>query len=398
MDVDELMSDFEAVQAGDEWLPLRRAWLHAPGHLLLEYADGEMVAGAQWFADEGRLAEVAASTERHAPRGRATVVHTARGRPVLLQRAGADRKLLGLADAAAAPGARIVRHRPEKRAVVRIPGEPEARYARIVRPEKLAPVLAAGRLVAALGGNEFRAPALVSADAARGRADWTELPGRPLFELYGTCGAADRWQAAGRALRALHESAADVALPLHGGAAEARLLGDWLARVERVDPGFARELASPLRDVSAALSSVTGGAPVLLHRDFYDKQVLWDGAGPPGLLDFDTLSHGEPALDLANALVHLELRELQGACTTEEHQSSSAALLDGYGPSRDTVRRLAAYADATRLRLACVYRFRPGAGEVSRALLERVTRSDVRDVSTYAGSLVTNRSGMKRTA
>ncbi len=51
---------------------------------------------------------------------------------------------------------------------------------------------------------------------------------------------------------------------------------------------------------------------MLLHRDFFDKQVVVDADGRPGLLDFDTLAAGEAAVDVANMLVHLELRRCSG--------------------------------------------------------------------------------------
>ena len=88
-------------------------------------------------------------------------------------------------------------------------------------------------------------------------------------------------------------------------------------------------------------------------------------------MDFDTLAVGEAALDLANALVHLELRALQGHCLPHLAETAAKALLEGYRPDRQVRRRLQAYADASRLRLVCVYALRPRQEPVS-ALLDRL--------------------------
>ena len=101
------------------------------------------------------------------------------------------------------------------------------------------------------------------------------------------------------------------------------------------------------------------GRTVLLHRDFYDKQVFVTHEDTVGLLDFDTLTTGEAALDLANALVHFELRALLGQHATNTAHGVIAAMLDGYRSEGETWRRLGAHAAASRLRLLCVYAFRP---------------------------------------
>lgn len=90
------------------------------------------------------------------------------------------------------------------------------------------------------------------------------------------------------------------------------------------------------------------------------------------MLDIDTLCVGEAALDLANVLVHLHLRGLQGLVPAAAAAQAAAALLDGYRPPAPVVARLDAYADAARPRLACVYGFRPAAAGCSEALLATI--------------------------
>ena len=52
-------------------------------------------------------------------------------------------------------------------------------------------------------------------------------------------------------------------------------------------------------DVCAALGAATG-EPALLHRDFYDKQIVVDDAGGIGLIDFDTFAVGSSSLMFRN--------------------------------------------------------------------------------------------------
>ncbi|MGH3386204.1 MAG: hypothetical protein ACRDO1_16625, partial [Nocardioidaceae bacterium] len=78
------------------------------------------------------------------------------------------------------------------------------------------------------------------------------------------------------------------------------------------------------------------------------------------LLDFDLAAAGEAALDLANLLVHLELRSVQGRCSVERANRCAVGVVEGYGPSKALLSRLPAYLLTTRIRLAAVYAFRPG--------------------------------------
>ncbi|TFV53665.1 hypothetical protein E4P41_20890, partial [Geodermatophilus sp. DF01-2] len=101
------------------------------------------------------------------------------------------------------------------------------------------------------------------------------------------------------------------------------------------------------------------GPAVPLHRDLHDRQVLVADDGSVGLLDFDLLAAGEPALDLANLLAHLSLRQHQGLVT--DAGPLRAAVLEGYRPAPAVAARVPVREAVTRLRLAAVYAFRPGA-------------------------------------
>ncbi|SDT55920.1 hypothetical protein [Jiangella sp. DSM 45060] len=348
-------------------LVLLRAWPRRDGHVLLEFAtpSGERLAG-QWFADPVRWAEVAAAT-------RGGVDVPARG--VVLQPDGADRRLAALAGLVARPGSRLLVHRPERRAVVRLDGDGGRCYAKVLRPG--ADAALAGRLaalaVALRGVAEMPRPlALPLGDGVLAQS---ELPGPTLYEAAASpdpssgplSGLLAGWERLGVALRRLHGTppGAVAVTATHDAADEEAVTTRWLRAAA------ASGLLPPV-DVAALLMSLRSGAPGpagLLHRDLHDKQAVLQPSGRLGLLDLDTVAAGERALDVANVLVHLELRVAQRALTPSLARSARAAFLAGLDPDDATLARVPAYERATRLRLAGVYAFRPRWRELSRALL-----------------------------
>lgn len=366
-------------------LRLRRAWPRGTGHLLLEYVaeDGSSVA-AQWFGrpdgtpDRARLGHVAAATTRAGAGHGTAVVDEARS--VLLHYGGADRRLHGLAGLAGRDGAELVVHRPERRAVVRLTDQGETRYVKVVRPAATGSLVVTAAHASRAAG--VGVPALLQVDGDRGWTTWSALPGASLHELArahasagaggpGAPGYVEAAGLAGQALCALHAVPTRPGLSVHDGQQEADVVTRWLTRTA---PYLASRWAVPktLSDQVRAAVTEDSGPRVVIHRDFHDKNVLVAGGGRVGMLDVDTLSVGEAALDLANVLVHLHLRGLQGLVPTAAAAQAAAALLDGYRPPAPVVTRLDAYADAARLRLACVYGFRPAASGCSEALLATI--------------------------
>lgn len=348
---------------------LRRARPRSARHLLLEYVDhqGRPVAG-QWFADRSRLRRVGRETARPGAAGALVVELDDPG--VLLQGGGADRKLKALAGLVLNPANCLVAHRPERRAVVGLSEGDGMRYAKVVRPDRVAGLAEAARRLAAVGA--FATPGLISSVARDGVTIWSRLPGRSLYELLDSDALVPAAQAAGAALRVLHAAVID-GLPLHSAASERKVISGWLQYLEAYDPRCANQLRGAAQTVDAMLDGLGSGPAVPLHRDCYDKHILACADDAVGLLDFDTLAAGDPALDLANVLVHFELRALQGRCMTRQAQAAAGALVAGYRPDRNLRSRLAAYAAATRLRLACVYRFRPDGRHLPQALTDQLT-------------------------
>lgn len=334
--------------AENHGLELRRAWPRDPDHLLLDLAcDGRSVAG-QWFADPSRAASVAASTGAPATGDRG----------VVLQPDGADRRLPALAELVSRPGAQLVAHRPERRAVVR---RADGAYDKVVRPKNAAEVARAARAAAVPG---LRVPEVLAVDEATGVVTTAALPGPTLHQLLrdGSPHAASAAREVGRALAVLHAAPVPDDATVHDAAAELAVLEKWegLAGAFGVLPDHGPA-------ASVELQSRPGDL-VRVHRDLHDKQALI-GPDGVGLLDFDLAAAGEAALDLANLLVHLELRTLQGLTSTALAREAAAAVLEGYAPTDSVLARLPAYDLMTRRRLAAVYGFRPAHAQAAAALL-----------------------------
>lgn len=361
-------ADSERLGLPSNILTLRRCWPRSSGHLLLEYrAAGERIIGGQWFRDKEQLAGVARATARATPSPPAALA-TLPAAGVLLQAGGADCSLPGLAPLVARHHAALLAHCPERRAVVRLTAPEGVCYAKAVRPARAVSVAAANQAVRRLAGDAFHTAALLEMNAETGVLLWSALPGRSLNDLLGTPDLVSAARSAGEALRALHEGPPPAEATPHRPADEIALLQQWLRRLE----AFGLDEGSPFHTVARWVFrelAAESDPPVLLHRDFYDKQILIDGEGRVSLLDFDTLAVGEAALDLANILAHLELRAMQGRCTVEEAMAAAAALLEGYPTEAPVRHRLGAYAAATRLRLACVYAFRPSGSVLTPMLL-----------------------------
>ncbi len=350
-------------------LHLRRAWPRRPGHLLLEYRDGDSSVAGQWFADSDRLRAVAEQTARVSPD--AVRCHAEAG--VLLQRRGADRRLPALADVVTDGAATLVVHRPERRAVVRRTRSGATTYVKMVRPGRALP-----------GSAELpgvRVPVVLAAAPHRGMVEHAELAGRALHDLLRDAGSGSgrtdtvsrAFGAVGRTVRALHDCTPPAGLPIHQADCEVAITARW------VDQALAHGVLDPLDRVRAAdalatLATTLGGLAssptlTLVHRDLHDKQIVVVDEDDAGILDLDTLAVGDPAIDVANLLVHLELRMMQGHCRSEVAGVAGDAFLEGYRADGGLRGRIDAYATATRLRLACVYAFRPCWQDVAARLL-----------------------------
>lgn len=269
----------------------------------------------------------------------------------------------------------IVSHRPARRAVVR--AADGGSYAKVVRPGRAGTVVTAHES-AALFALAFRVAELWRDEQAEGQGvvRFAALPGRTIHAL----GADPRtsvtqWAAAWRAWAdgwlALdrHDAVGVRGLRVHTADDEARVVREWAAHAAReIDDDTVRGIRSAAEDIAEALRRRGDRTLTLAHRDLHDKQLLWAGDGSLGLLDLDTASLADPALDLGNLRAHLHLRAMQhrwprGFARIAAEQVDSVAAHGGVDEPG-----LALYEAAARFRLGCLYLFRPR----WRALAERM--------------------------
>lgn len=358
---------------GSADLRLRKAQPRGPGRLAmeLEAADGSVCAG-QWHPDGAETHRVGALVR---DRFGADSVSVLGGSHVLVQHAGADHKLPALRRVLSHDGAVLVAHRPERRAVVRVSA---TRYVKVLRPGRTAETVASLQLVRPDG---LRIPEVVHADDRRGLVTITAVPGRTLSEALSDPATDDEQLAAdvkqvGITLRHLHAHAAELSRAVHDVVAEVTAAQKWLEAAgshRLLDP----DTWQPLVDRVAARLPPPPPQPALVHRDLHDKQIVLAPTEPVGLLDLDLATYGDPALDLANLLAHLDLRFRQGKCSKQRAALCTAALLEGYSPEPALVRRVAPYLAITRLRLAGVYSFRPAPAGLVAGLLRAAEEARV---------------------
>lgn len=271
---------------------------------------------------------------------------------------GSDPALPALPGAVrAGGGGTVVSHRAGRRCVVH---GADGAFRKVVRSGRAALVMDGIASAAAFAG-PFRMPVVLHHDDAV--VTFAALPGRSLHVAAGW--GIDDWTRAWTEVleawvasvsRGLPAVAADV----HDAVAEAGVLRGWVDRAAHFGapvPGWKaacdRVVASLLQ-----LSPPTGG-PVPIHRDLHDKQLLWDPALGPGMLDVDTACPGDPAVDLGNLLAHAHWRNAQKLWTSAQSGvvlalTEVAARAAGCAPDR-----LAVFESAARLRLSCVYALRP---------------------------------------
>ena len=351
-------------------LDLEKTFPQGAGHLLLQMSrpDRSRLAG-QWFADSSRARVVARETRKRT--GDDVDVPVLDGGRLLLQPDGADRRIPVLHRVASAPGAALVAHRAEKRGSVRrVDRDGQAVYTKVVRPGRLSATMAGARVRVA----GVRVPKVAAVDPDGGTMDCHALPGRTLHDILAdptltTAEVIAAGRAVGGAVARLHACPPPSSLRRHDATEEMAVTRRWLrqAWVHGLldDTGLVRQRLETARGLLAD----AGGESAFLHRDLHDKQVVVDDDDAVGILDLDLAATGEPALDLANLLVHLELRSLQELCPAARAHACADAVVDGYAPELDTWRRVPAYALTTRLRLGAVYAFRPGSAGIGLALL-----------------------------
>ncbi|WP_134323637.1 phosphotransferase [Cumulibacter soli] len=283
--------------------------------------------------------------------------------------AGADPKLPDLADLSG----QLLVHRFGKRAVVRREGD----VVKVIRPgraSEIAERARQGRRIASDAG--LMAPEVLRVDG--GIVSFSVLPGRSLHDLGADTSLTEwsalwsRWAKAWPALT----RGESTGLPVHTATHEAQALRRWSSLADEFAALPRTLLAGLHRAAERVMTDLIDGTAqpfVTSHRDLHDKQLLADGEHL-GILDFDTAALAEPALDLANLSVHAALRVDQGLWPAQYGAVVRAAVDEVAGIVGVDRDRFGAYAEATRIRLACIYAFRPRYRELAIAWASTLDR------------------------
>ncbi|MCI2956218.1 hypothetical protein MN032_00830 [Agromyces atrinae] len=295
-----------------------------------------------------------------------------------------DRRLPSLADWATR--GEIVSWRRGRRAVVRVGDE----YVKIVRPAAASSVVAA-HVSAETFRRGFAVPEVIGSgdEQEQGVVRLSRLPGRTLCELGADTRLDDAvveraWNAWAEGWeRVLGSGAGTVAgsgsgagsAPgrRHTGADECAVLQRWVGDAA----GFARDgddLRRRADRLTEQLGDDSGATFVASHRDLHDKQVLVADDGRVGLLDLDTATEAEPALDLGNLRAHVAWRGVQNRLSAARAVIARGAIDRVARSAGIDAERLDVYEAATRMRLGAVYVFRPAWRDAALTWLDGATQ------------------------
>ncbi|MFM6848411.1 MAG: phosphotransferase enzyme family protein, partial [Terrabacter sp.] len=128
----------------------------------------------------------------------------------------------------------------------------------------------------------------------------------------------------GRALRALHDSGAD--LDREWGCDE---------EVAQLIRRHVPETAELVHRLEASTQWLRGAPVVPSHRDFHPRQVVVTPAGGIALIDLDDAAMAPRGLDVGNMVGHLVRERVTGRRPAAVVEAATAAFLEGYGTSED---------------------------------------------------------------
>ena len=325
-----------------ETFTVKRAWPKADGRLNAEVIDST-----------GRVRAAAATPNPHRLGLTEWKVNTF----------GSDHKLPGLKELSR--HGQVVVHRRGRRAVVATAD----RYVKLLAADKVPETARLSHelhhLATAAG---FAVPRVVS--SGTDRVEFSVVAGQNLHSV-GAAGQEENYAAGIRAWahrwpNLVRADLASSTLPIYTAADEIRTLETWRQRLAAfpaasdVDPAAWADAVTKVQQMLADLPAGPSWRPGVLHRDLHEKQLLLDAvSGSIGLLDFDTAAIGDPALDLANLGVHLDLHSAQGVLSAQLHTVATRTVTEVACELAVTAHRMEAYRAATRARLVCVYAFRP---------------------------------------
>ncbi len=200
-------------------------------------------------------------------------------------------------------------------------------------------------------------PEIYKFDEKLGALFMENAPGLSLHFLLENIILPNSCMVAGKLLRKLHSL--DVkGLKTHTKQNE---LGNINRNIELMGYMFPK-FEIPFKKAFAALKKSTikdKDKPVVSHRDFYDKQVLYS-ENRTTLIDCDNIAIADPALDYGNFTAHMILRKLQHPESGANIDNGLEAFKVGYNQiDNDIKTRAHWWIAATLLRLATLYILRP---------------------------------------
>lgn len=158
-------------------------------------------------------------------------------------------------------------------------------------------------------------------------------------------------------------------LPTHTTDKECAVIRQWHEHLQIMRPADADRAWPLVAELCERGVSIGEAQPCVIHRDFYERQLLAGDKGPV-LIDLDTLAIGDRCVDLGNLAAHLALSRL--ACGERVRSAplceEIADLYERCGHAVDRG-RLAYFAAASMFRVAAVHAVRTATRRCSRPLI-----------------------------
>lgn len=197
------------------------------------------------------------------------------------------------------------------------------------------------------------------------------VEGELLLDLLRAAPTSELMGRVANALAAFHALRVPEADRRFGPADDLAIVRGWVPLIGGIFPRLASPLGSALAELERTVPPDAVAVPALVHRDFYDKQVLV-GTSTLGFLDLDTACQGDGEIDVGNFCAHLVLRALQAGTSIESAERLGEILVTSYRVARPAAdpRRIAWYRASALLRLACVYALRPWWHELVPTLID----------------------------
>jgi hypothetical protein len=313
---------------------IRKLEIAKSGALLAQLRDGSRPLWLSW--DRERISELHPAADAQIPLSG------------LLRERGED------------PTLEILNYRPEKRLVVLDRGRVEPRVIKGYRSGRAAPAFERYEAARkACRGDDIRAPEVLELVESSESLVMAFEPGRPL-DL--SSGAVDVFYGIGVGLANFQRRGSEIEADNFSSADELKVIDRFVDKVAaaglELPPGW-----EALRErLEAAVPTLPESSHGLCHRDLYDKQFTFNGHSLT-LLDFDLMCRADVALDPANFLAHMALRQFQGVngASATGIAMCGAQLLEGLGRNDEAGfwERLRFYQASSFCRLALVYTLRP---------------------------------------